>query len=172
MHDPTVARNFSMPGMTLSAIVGSLEHHAKPMRNAQQKAVILSVGINEAKIFPGNTSPIVSLKEFGRQLLMFSQMAGTLEMQQLYVGPQPVIEVRALANPTGCSIEDSIVEAYDSVIAEVAYKEGVPYISTRGLFSAYELPKVIDEDGRHPNAFGHAILHHAISSSLRLTEAM
>lgn len=172
MHDPSVVRNYAVPGMTLSGILHFIEDHTSPVRGARRKATVLSVGLNESKIFPGHTRPSVDLKLFGHQLMLFNQLAEIMDLKQLYIGPAPVIEEKTRPSPTGCYIEDDLLEEYDAVIAGIARNSGVPYISTRELFSGHELPDVIDDDGRHPNTLGHTLLHHAVSASLQSMNAL
>src|SRR5215469_15742537 len=74
INAPTVVRNFALPGMTLSGIIRSFEDEAARYDRIRQKAVVLSVGLNEAKILPDQTRPRVDLRMFGNQLLTFYQM--------------------------------------------------------------------------------------------------
>ncbi len=164
--DPTIVVNRAVPGMTLPAIARNVVPEMVRFRRIGPVTTILSVGMNEAKILPGETKPLISLLQFQLELGKYATHARGLDIPTVYVGPQPIDIQRTVPTSSGSILEDDLLEEYASVMRETAQETDMPFVDTRALLSGHDLSEVLDRDGYHPNSLGHAILHDAVKAAL------
>jgi lysophospholipase L1-like esterase len=172
MIDPTIVVNRAIPGNSLPAILRTAEEDTARFLRIGPVTTILSVGMNEAKIHLGLTRPVISLERFRHDLDAYASIGRQLGVSTVYVGPQPVNEPLIRSNGTGSMIEDDLVEEYGLAMAGIAHNSAMPFVDPRALFAGYELSDVLNRDGYHPNALGHAILHGAIQDALKQIHAL
>ena len=129
---------------------------------------ILSVGQNEARINPDLKRPMFTLQSFAGQLALFSEHTHKANMLPIYVGPQPVDETKNNPTPQGWYIENDLTEEYAAIIQEQAKRDGAPYVDVAKIFNERPLESVLDDDGRHPNAAGHALIAHQVVCELAI----
>jgi lysophospholipase L1-like esterase len=169
---PIVIDNRATPGLTVARIVGDIgDDLDRQVNRSHQLTSVLAVGINESKIMPGCTRPVMPLTAFGigvRRCVEYSQALGA---RTLLVGPQPPGEDQLVSEATGSTLETDLTEEYSEVMRQVAAETGQPFVDVYGLYG--EAPGLyLSDDKIHPNALGHMTLHGAISKELRVLGAM
>lgn len=171
VFDPIVVTNHALPGLTLTGVNIRFAARNTPANNRPSrdgtKTRILSVGINEAKIMPGWTSPIISLGRFASELVSFSDHSADIGMNVLYVGPQPVDEALTLpSSDTNVILQNDLIEQYAGLMRDQAANDAAAYIDVRAALSRHDLTDVTAFDGRHPNTLGHQLIYHEIQAAL------
>ncbi len=169
--NPVVVTNHAVPGFTLTAINKRFLATNTPARYCHTpdgtSTRILSVGINEAKIMPGMTAPIINLQRFAAGLAMFSDHSSSIGMKVLYVGPQPVDESKTRpSSDTGVILQNDLIEQYAGLMRNQAALAAEPFIDVQAAFRPYPLEAVTAFDGRHPNSLGHQLIYHEVRAAL------
>jgi lysophospholipase L1-like esterase len=158
--------NRARPGLTIGSILRTADTDFATHRSIGGVAAVLSVGLNESKIMPGLTKPVVMPGLFATQLERYSTMAAAREVPTVFVGPQPAIVDTLVSEYTGATIERDITEEYAEAMRAEAKATGMPYIDTFELFGDPPEGYYMAPDGVHPTALGHMALHQAISGAL------
>lgn len=171
MTDPLVVQVDALPGRTLSASVRNIEKDAGRLKHLGNRPgalhLIVSAGINEAKILKGQDGPAIPEDRFYTDLGRLGELASCINAGLVLVGPQPVDERVTRPIPaSGTVIEDDLVEHYGETMAEFARENGFGYVDTRALFTPYQLEEVLDADGRHPNPLGHSLIYAGLKTVL------
>jgi len=169
---PIVIDNRAIPGMTISAINRELTTHlAAQAQRSHQLSSVLSVGINESKVMPGCTRPVVPLTVFRLGVQHFVRRSEQHKARAVLVGPQPPAEDQFTSVTTGSIIEADLTEEYSEVMRQVAEETGSPFVDVYDLFG--DTPEqYLSDDKIHPNALGHTMLHGAIARELQVIGAM
>jgi lysophospholipase L1-like esterase len=170
-HDitsPTHLDNRALPGRTLLAIKRTVEADTAAARRGGRVVLVVQAGLNEAKIFPGEQRPIVSLELFSKNVELLGGIAARSEMGLVLVGPQPIDDERTNPSPSGCILEDDLVAEYGEVLRAGAQELGVPYVDTRAVVeqSGLYADRLLAADGYHFNEQGHALLHGVVQDVL------
>lgn len=170
--NPLYIANSAMPALMLRGALRAYESRVQYYNgiikpdDSWRLISIISFGVNEAKVAPGEVLPLRSPEGFGDDLLKLQGINTRLDVRSIYVGPQPVQENKTWPTVTGYCLEDGLLEEYGEIMHVAATEAGASYINTRELFEAEGLDNVLDGDGYHPNARGHEILHDAIKEQL------
>lgn len=166
-NDPIMVANFSYPGQTIRRMNAYLEQDINRMRAASKLAVVASVGLNEARIMPDCSEPILSIDDFDKELRTYLEIAEQTGVTPVLMGPQRIDDTRTQPTTYGSVIKRETVQEYRQQVASVAAEADVPYIDIDALQQPYPIDKVIAEDGLHPNSFGHEIIYRATEDTLR-----
>jgi hypothetical protein len=170
--NPQIVINHSLPGLALPFFNKRFPSTIPPIVDMCDGAAVrvLSLGINEAKIFPGNARPIIDLPRFTTELSTYARDAADLGIPAIYVGSQPVDESKTRpVSSTGSMIEDDFLEEYDELTRRRAIEDGMPYVDVRTLFGGFALNEVLAEDGYHPNVLGHQVIYLGVQRALAQT---
>lgn len=177
MLNPAFIRNLAFPGRTLSGILrnegaGYIEELAQ-LKSLGTITTILAVGLNESKIAPGQKAPVMPLKRFEADLELFNRINRNNSVSTIFLGIGPVVDEKTNPTATHYLLKDEVTREYDEVIKEAAaYSEDTRYIDTYRLFMDTGLGQVMHEDGFHPNALGHKVLHQAVVKELSVLSAI
>jgi len=166
--DPTVVVNHALPGRTMPAIMRDIGAGVANYNRYGPVAAVLQVGLNEAKIYPPNTSPIITKKRFGEQLLQFCGLK-TDEILPVLVAPQPIRGSIDNSTGTGSILVDEVIGEYAEVMRLAASSTGAAFVDTRALFEGRD--DVIAKDGYHPNELGHLLIADAVLASIKGLES-
>jgi lysophospholipase L1-like esterase len=165
--DPIMVANFSYPGQTIRRMNAYLEQDINRMRAASKLAVVASVGLNEARIMPGCTEPILNIDDFDKELRTYLETTEQTGVTPVLMGPQRIDDTRTQPTTYGSIIKQDMVEEYGRQVATVAAEADIPYIDVNALQKPYPVDKVIAADGLHPTTFGHEIIYQATEETLR-----
>jgi lysophospholipase L1-like esterase len=168
LEDATMVTSRAMLGRTLPAILREADTNMRYYSQFGSVAATLQVGMNESKIFPGSTAPIVPIRLFGEQLVRFCTIARQRNCTPIVVGPPPVNISPDSPTLNDVIIKDELLIEYGDTMRSVANDAGIPYVDTRAVFasSGRPLQELLSPDGYHPNALGHAALAQAVYEAL------
>ena len=159
-----------MSVLNLAEVGSSLDRTAKTVLEQrtyshEDTALVISAGINEAKIPRGRIRPYMDLERFGTILLNFCEIG--LELRGvsalMLVGPQRVDEARNSPNRLGTYLEDDLVAEYSQIMQDTAQETGATFVDCRSLFDRRttdpeHFTDLLAVDGYHPNDVMHEIM--------------
>ncbi|HEY4964557.1 MAG TPA: GDSL-type esterase/lipase family protein [Candidatus Saccharimonadales bacterium] len=168
--NPLIVTNLAVPGKNINSVNKDFSE-ARPShmtgKNGASLLRILSVGQNEARFGPGMPGPIVSPSAFEGQLIVFAEATAAEGGSAIFVGPQHVDE--SLTRPcgdTGWTIRNDYIDDYSERIRTVSTEFDIPYVDVKSMFRLYRPSDVLAADGRHPNGFGHSLIHEAVRATI------
>jgi lysophospholipase L1-like esterase len=166
--DMTMVVNRSLPGMTLPAILRQTEASMKFFAGLGEVSALVQCGMNEGKIFRGETTPVVPAKRFQSLVTQFCRLARTNDCAPVLVGPPPIDTSRDNPTFSGATIKDELLIEYGGIMRGVALMEGATYVDTRGVFETTGRPvqELLGQDGYHPNVLGHTAIANAVQAAL------
>ena len=167
--ESTMVVNLAYPGQTLSRLNEGLASHIKEYRNLGPVAVAAQVGLNEAKVFPPNTRPVMSPRLFGEQVAKFCDIVTTHRATPILVGQPPVDMERQVQTISRAVLDDQILAEYGEVMRTVAAEHGGSYADVRAAYesSGYSLDRLTSKlDNVHPGPLGHMVIAGAVNAAL------
>ncbi len=169
--DAIVINNCAMPGAALSAVLKGFEADlVRAQRSMGPILPILSVGLNEARTFPGREPSVVPADRFKAQLGQYLIDARATNYPAILVGPQWVDETKTQpVAKLGFSVTNNRLEEYGAIMQEVALKEDATYVDIFTHFRDNGGVELLSTDGCHPNALGHAAIHRQVLTAIEST---
>ena len=171
-HSPIVVDNVAFPGKTITSLLrdasANLDSHTG---RSTTLTSVLSVGINESKIMPGEQRPALGLNRFGWAVKRYVEYCDGYGAGVVLVGPQPAADETLVSSFTGATIERDLTEEYAEIMRSVADETGAAFVDAYALFGE-EPEAYLSSDRVHPNALGHAVLYDAIQKELRTFGAL
>jgi lysophospholipase L1-like esterase len=167
--ESTLVINNALPGQSLAGVNRELQTRIQNYKRLGPVAVAAQVGLNEAKIYPPNTGPVVSASFFGGQVMRFCEIVQSEGSVPILVGPGPVDESHDLPTISGAILRNDAISAYADVMRETAERQGAIYVDTRQAYagSGYSITELVArEDGSHPSPLGHAVIADAVNDVL------
>ncbi|HEU4914248.1 MAG TPA: GDSL-type esterase/lipase family protein [Candidatus Saccharimonadales bacterium] len=167
--ESTLVINNALPGQSLAGVTRELQARIQNYQRFGLVAVAAQVGLNEAKIYPPNTRPVVSALYFGGQVLRFCEIVQSEGSVPILVGPGPVDESHDLPAISGAVLRNDAISAYADVMRETAERQGAVYVDIRQAYadSGYSMDDLVArEDGSHPSPLGHAVIADAVYQCL------
>jgi lysophospholipase L1-like esterase len=160
--------NRAMPGRTLPGILREADANMAYYRRFGEVTAVLQTGMNEVKIFPGSSAPLIPARRFGEQVIRFCVGAFEKDCTPLLVGPPPIDTSHDNPTFSGAVIKDELLVEYGEIVRSVAASTGAAFVDTRAVFAAAGRPlhELLAPDGYHPGALGHAALATAVHSAL------
>jgi lysophospholipase L1-like esterase len=167
--ESTMVVSLAYPGLSQSYINRGVLQHAQQYSDLGPMVIASQVGLNEAKIFPPQTRPLVSPGMFAAQLSRFCDIAHGVGAVPMLVGQAPVDESRHLPTISGAVLKDGVIAEYSEVMREVAAQQDGIFVDVRASFanSGHDLRELVSEvDGSHPNGWGHLVIAQAVDAAL------
>jgi lysophospholipase L1-like esterase len=163
--ESTFVVNNALPGQSMASVNRELQARIKNYGRLGRVAVIAQVGLNEAKIYPPNTRPVVSTSFFAGQVARFCEIVLDEQAVPILVGPGPVDETHELPTISGAVLKNDAISDYAEIMRRTAERRGVAYVDTYHAYmdSGYQLDELVArEDGSHPSPLGHAVIADAV----------
>lgn len=167
--ESTFVINNAFPGQSLAGVNRELQGRMQNYKRLGPVAVAAQVGLNEAKIYPPSTKPVVSTSFFAGHVIRFCETVLAEQAVPILVSPGPVDESRDLPTISGAVLKNDAISAYADVMRDTAARYGVIYVDTRQAYadSGYPLHELVaPQDGSHPSALGHAVIADAVNGVL------
>jgi len=114
--------------------------------------IIFAIGINDSHYIENKDNNKVSLNAFEKNISKLAEIAQKFTDKIIFIGLTRVDETKMMPTPwdAGSYYDNQSIEKYDAIVKEFCEKNGLNYISMKGVTETADL-----EDGLHPNSKGH-----------------
>ena len=132
--------------------------------------VVMQFGINDCRIYDGNTEPRVSLATYKSNMTTMTQQLKAAGKKVVLMTPNPLYwseRIHDLWNYTEEEVAASDpVNEYAEAVRQIASAEDVPLVDIYNLFKQQEDYQSLLLDDIHPNAEGHRLVANALMNTL------
>jgi len=150
--------NLGIPGETTEGLIRRFD--AETAARVREKygsiIVLISYGTNDVATAGTSSEHAVSIERYEENIRQVLEKARNLTDRIALLASPPVVEGKP--NPNAKNRLNADIRTYNSVLVRLADEYGTQLLDLYGEFEKHDTAKLLNEDGIHPNAPGHAII--------------